>query len=263
MLQRIGCGKCGQCGAVLATVFFQFTQRMPHRNLVGIGTVTPLQLRAQGAGIGLGQCHGFDIGQPAPGIATGWMQGQCGAIVLCRLVKAAGMHQCIAQQNSRRQGLWGQGNALAEGGNRGVCIAQLLMIAAQVEPRHCVLGIEGGGVLPTGQGGVDIAQCCLRATQVAMQLGIVGADMECLLQAGLGQRRAARLQLHDGQIAQRLGMVCRLLAGLQQQGFGTAWVAITQGACTGMHRGDDGLWQACHARVDIHGAACCLARRAR
>ena len=95
-----------------------------------------------------------------------------------------------------------------------------------------------------------------------MQLGIVGADMECLLQAGLGQRRATRLQLHDGQIAQRLGMVCRLLAGLQQQGFGTARVAITQGTCTGMHLGDDGLWQACHARVDSHGAAC-LARRAR
>ena len=58
-------------------------------------------------------------------------------------------------------------------------------------------------------------------------------------------------------------MLCRLLAGVQQQGFGAAWVAITQGACAGMYGGDDGLRQACHARVAIHCAACCLARRAR
>ena len=141
MLQRVRRRKCGQCGAVLATVFFQFTQRMPHRNLVGIGTLTPLQLRAQGAGIGLGQCHGLDVGQPPPRIATGRMQSQRGTIVLCRLVKAASMHQCIAQQNPGRQGLRGQCNALAEGGNRGVCIAQLLMIAAQVEPRHRMFGV--------------------------------------------------------------------------------------------------------------------------
>ena len=84
-----------------AAIFLQLAQRMTHRDAVAVGDVVALQLRGERGGVGIGQRHRLDVGQPAPRIAAGGVQAQGVAVLRRGFIETPQVRQSIAKQYRR------------------------------------------------------------------------------------------------------------------------------------------------------------------
>ena len=154
-------------------VFFQFAQRMAHRDAIGIGDVLASQLPREFLAIAVAQASRLDVGQAAPGIAAGGLQSQRGSVVPFGPIELAQMHECIARQDMGRKKVRCQRRGALQRRERFFAFAQQLQIATQVEPVHGLVRRDRGGATPVGDRTFAIAAGDARAGKIAQALRVV------------------------------------------------------------------------------------------